>query len=83
MNKEGLIYESSREHMLKSLAELKKLQDDGISFGTLEEEVWEDIVELIKSEDEEKLEELRKELVLEKERLNKMREDLNNLGYSK
>ena len=59
---ETLIYESSREHLMKNIAELQKLQEDGINVGALEEEIWENMVELIRMEDSEKLGKLREEL---------------------
>ena len=62
IEKDGIVYESTREHLLKSLEELKKLQNEGVKVGSLSKEVWDNILELIHNEDSEKLAEVRERL---------------------
>jgi hypothetical protein len=67
MQKEGTIYQDqTRESLMKSLLELQNLQKDGINVGSLTKETWDQIVELIHSEDTEKLAEVRERLKTEK-----------------
>lgn len=47
---------------MNNLLQLQMLQDEGIRIGKLPDEVWDQIVDLIEREDEQKLAELRKEL---------------------
>jgi len=62
MQKEGTIYDQTRESLMKSLLELQNLQKDGIDVGSLSKETWDQIVELIHNEDSEKLAEVRERL---------------------
>lgn len=64
--KETIIYESSRSALLNNLAQLQRLQEEGIKVGTLLEETWDRVVELTERRDEKKLTELRKELKIVK-----------------
>ncbi len=65
-----VIYEASREQLLNNLAQLQRLQEEGIHVGKLPEENWDKIVELIENRDEERLAELRHDLATEYERTN-------------
>lgn len=56
------IYNATREHLCNSLSQLQRLQEEGVSVGSLPEEMWQRIVDLIELEDNEKLAEVREEL---------------------
>lgn len=60
--KQQIVYEASREYLLNNLAQLQRLQEEGVHIGTLPEKTWDDIVELIENRDEEELKKVRKEL---------------------
>lgn len=65
-----IVYEASREQLLNNLAQLQRLQEEGVHVGNLPGETWDRIVELIENRDEERLAELRHDLATEYERTN-------------
>lgn len=61
-HKSTLIYDSTREQLCNNLAQLQRLQEEGIHVGNLPQEDWNRLVELIENRDEKRLDKLREEL---------------------
>jgi hypothetical protein len=54
--------DATREQLMKNLLALQNLQQDGINVGSLPEDVWNQIVDYIKTDDTKKLAEVRERL---------------------
>jgi len=58
----GIIYDSTREHLMNQLFQIQRLQDEGKSLHSLEQVTFNKIVHLAEIEDGQKLDNLREEL---------------------
>jgi hypothetical protein len=58
-------HDCSRKMLMQHLEQLQRLQDEGVCVGSLCEETWERIVELIENDDARALKEIRQELQAE------------------
>jgi len=58
----GYIFDSTRESLMNQLSRCQRLQEEGISTGSLQEETWENLQKLIEQKDEHRLGQLRQEL---------------------
>jgi hypothetical protein len=58
----GIIYSSAREGLMNQLSRCQRLQQEGISTGSLQEETFNKLIELAEMDDKERLGQLRKEL---------------------
>jgi hypothetical protein len=58
-------HDCSRKMLMQHLEQLQRLQDEGVCVGSLCEETWERIVELIENDDARALKEIRQELQVE------------------
>lgn len=56
------IYNSEKENIKNTLFQIERLEEEGFDLSELSEEMFEDWRDAIELEDEEKLEELRKEI---------------------
>ena len=55
-------YDCTRQDLMQHLEQLQRLQGEGVCVGTLCEETWERIVELIEKDDARALKRIREEL---------------------
>ena len=62
MVERGVIYDSVLDHLISQLAQYQRLQEEGINVGSMPEQTWNRILNVIEARDNVKLDNLRKEL---------------------